>query len=116
MARILRGEIRWAGIEPHNQLVGHEQGNTRPALILSSDHFNYQTELVVVALITSSGQPQGRLYSIPVSSVQMPRPSWILTGQIRTLSTRRIGDLIGTVSNEELARVHRAILRVLGLF
>ena len=114
MARILRGEIRWAGIEPHNQVVGHEQGNKRPALILSSDQFNYQTELVVVALITSASQTAGRLYAIPVNSVQMPKPSWILTGQIRTLSTKRIGDLIGTVSSEELSRVHRAIFRVFG--
>ena len=114
MARILRGEIRWTGLEPHNELIGHEQGDRRPALVLSSDQYNDQTELVVVALITSTSPRTGNPYCIPVESVQMPKPSWILIGQIRTLSTMRIGDLFGTVSTEEFSKVYRAIFRVFG--
>ena len=112
MARLLRGEIRRVTIEPTSEVIGHEQGNSRPALILSNDHFNDATELVIVALITSSPPRNGNLYSLPIQSVNMPKPSWILTGQIRTLAAARIGDLIGTVDADELARVHRAMLRL----
>jgi len=113
MARLLRGEIRWVAIEPASLVVGHEQGNNRPALILSNNRFNDSTDLVVVALITSTPQVAGSLYSLEIQSVNMPRPSWVLVSQMRTLSARRIGDLIGTVDNEELDRVHTAILRLL---
>ena len=37
MARILRGEIRWADLDPTR---GHEQAGQRPVLILSHDVFN----------------------------------------------------------------------------
>ena len=37
MARILRGEIRWADLNP---VRGHEQAGLRPVLILSHDIFN----------------------------------------------------------------------------
>jgi mRNA interferase MazF len=115
MARLLRGEIRWVTIESASQVVGHEQGNNRPALILSNDHFNDTRALVVVALITSSPQATGNLYSLQVQSVNMPKPSWILVDQIRTLSAKRVGDLIGTVDGNELAKVHTAILRLFGI-
>ena len=114
MARILRGEIRWVGIESPNELIGHEQGGRRPALVLSSDQYNDQTKLVVVALITRTSPTPGNPYSIPVESVKMPQPSWILTGQIRTLSIMRMGDLFGTVSTEEFSKIYRAIFRVFG--
>ncbi|MDE2937688.1 MAG: type II toxin-antitoxin system PemK/MazF family toxin [Chloroflexota bacterium] len=113
MACLLKGEIRWVAIEPASQVVGHEQGNNRPALILSNNRFNDFTDLVVVALITSTPQVAGNLYSLEIHSVNMPRPSWVLVSQMRTLSARRIGELIGTVDNEELNRVHTAILRLL---
>ncbi len=37
MARILRGEIRWADLNP---VRGHEQARRRPVLVLSHDVFN----------------------------------------------------------------------------
>lgn len=37
MARILRGDIVWANLDP---TLGHEQAGSRPVLILSEDIFN----------------------------------------------------------------------------
>ena len=68
MARLLRGEIRRVTIEPTSEVIGHEQGNSRPALILSNDHFNDATELVIVALITSS-PPEERKSILPSDPV-----------------------------------------------
>ncbi len=114
MARLLRGEIRWVNIEPANQVVGHEQGNRRPALILSNDRFNAASQLVIVALIGSSEANRVRATAVQIQSVEMPNtPSWVLTEQIRTLSTRRLGDLIGRVSEEEFTKVLEMVFRLM---
>lgn len=115
MAALLRGEVRWAEIEPASRVVGHEQGNSRPVLILSNDRFNANSQLVVAALITSRRPPLNTTVSLPIQSVNMPEPSWVLASQVRTLSAQRIGDLIGQVSNEELTNVYRAIFRLFGI-
>ena len=115
MDSLLRGEIRWARIEPASQVVGHEQGNSRPILILSNDRFNTNSQLVVAALITPRRPPANSSVSVPIRSVQMREPSWVLTSQIRTLSAQRINDLIGTVSDEELMAIYRAIFRLFGI-
>ena len=115
MAALLRGEIRWARIELASQVIGHEQGNSRPVLILSNDRFNANSQLVVAALITSRRPPANSAISLPIQSVPMREPSWILVSQIRTLSSQRISDLIGVVSTEELMTVYRAIFRLFGI-
>jgi len=53
MAGILRGDIRWADLNP---VRGHEQGGPRPVLILSHDIFNERSGTVIAVAITS--QPQ----------------------------------------------------------
>jgi len=50
MARILRGEIRWADLNP---VKGHEQAGLRPVLILSHDIFNKRSGTVIALAITS---------------------------------------------------------------
>ena len=54
MARILRGEIRWADLNPVKR---REQAGFRPVLILSHDVFNERSGTVIAVAIT--GQPQG---------------------------------------------------------
>ena len=53
MARILRGEIRWAEL---NQVRGNEQAGLRPVLILSHEVFNERSGTVIAVALTS--QPQ----------------------------------------------------------
>ena len=53
MARILRGEIRWADLNP---IRGREPAGLRPALILSHDVFNERSGTVIAVALTS--QPQ----------------------------------------------------------
>lgn len=114
MASLLRGEIRQANIEQASDVVGHEQGNPRPALILSNDHFNATSKLVIVSLISASDANQGRPTSRQIQSVQMPKtPSWVLTDQVRTLSADRMGRLFGKMADDELLLVIADIFRFL---
>lgn len=112
MAPLLRGQIRHVILEPA-MVQGHEQGGDRPALILSVDRFNATSKLVIVALIGSSEANQGRVHSYQIKSVHMPKTSWVLTDQIRTLSEKRIGEYYGAMSDDELLAVTQRIFSLI---
>ncbi|MGK2908170.1 MAG: type II toxin-antitoxin system PemK/MazF family toxin [Desulfuromonadales bacterium] len=102
MARILRGEIRWADLNP---VKCHEQGGKRPVLILSHDVFNQRSGTVIAMAITSQPQRAGFPLTLEINSIKLPKRSWVKISQIRTLSTERIGRKIGFISPEELSDV-----------
>ncbi len=102
MAGILRGEIRWADLNPG---VGHEQTGLRPVLILSHDVFNENSGTAIAVAITSQPQKAGFPLTMELKTGNLPKRSWVKISQVRTLSTERIGKLIGGLSHEELARV-----------
>ena len=56
MARILRGDIRWADLNP---VRGREQAGLRPVLILSHEIFNERSGTVIAVAITSQPQRAG---------------------------------------------------------
>jgi len=99
MARILRGEIRWADLNP---VRGNEQAGLRPVLILSHDIFNERSGTVIAVAITSQPQKAGFPLTLELKSVNLPKKSWLKISQIRTLSIERIGKVIGKASLEEL--------------
>jgi mRNA interferase MazF len=99
MARILRGEIRWADLNP---VRGHEQAGLRPVLILSHDIFNEKSGTVIALAITSQPQKAGFPLTLELKSPNLPKKSWLKISQIRTLSVERIGKVIGKASLEEL--------------
>jgi mRNA interferase MazF len=99
MARILRGEIRWADLNP---VRGHEQAGLRPVLILSHDIFNERSGTVIAVAITSQPQKAGFPLTLELKSLNLHKNSWLKISQIRTLSVERIGKVIGKASLEEL--------------
>ncbi len=99
MARILRGEIRWADLNP---VRGREQAGLRPMLILSHDIFNERSGTVIAVAITSQPQKAGFPLTLELKSPNLPKKSWLKISQIRTLSFERIGKVIGKASLEEL--------------
>jgi mRNA interferase MazF len=56
MARRLRGEVRWADLNPAQ---GHAQAGLRPVLILSHDLFNDRSGTVIAVALTSQPQRAG---------------------------------------------------------
>ena len=99
MARILRGEIRWADLNPAR---GREQAGLRPVLILSHDIFNEKSGTVIAVAITRQPQKAGFPLTLELKSPNLPKKSWLKISQIRTLSAERIGKVIGKASPEEL--------------
>ena len=102
MAGILRGEIRWADLNP---VRGHEQTGLRPVMILSHDIFNERSGTVIAVAITSQPQKAGFPLTLELKAGNLPKKAWIKISQIRTLSVERIGKVIGKASLEELTQV-----------
>lgn len=111
MARILRGEIRWADLNP---VRGNEQAGLRPVLILSHDVFNARSGTVIAVAITSQPQRAGFPLTLELDSSVLPKQSWVKISQIRTLSVERIGRKIAEASPEELAQVIEGLNEIVG--
>jgi mRNA interferase MazF len=111
VARILRGEVRWADLDPTR---GREQSGRRPVLILSADVFNERSGTVIAVALTTQPQRAGFPLTLELGSAQLPKPSWIKISQIRTLSVQRIGRKLGAASPEDLARVMEGLNEILG--
>ncbi len=111
MAAVLRGEIRWADLNP---VRGHEQGGTRPVLILSHDVFNERSGTVIAMAITSRPQRAGFPLTLELESAALPKRSWIKISQIRTLSMDRIGDRIDVLPQELTARLIDGLNEIIG--
>jgi mRNA interferase MazF len=102
MAGILRGEIRWAELNP---VRGHEQAGRRPVVILSHDVFNDRSGTVIAMAITSQPQRAGFPLTLEVNTAELKRKAWIKISQIRTLSVERIGKRIAQADPETLSQV-----------
>jgi mRNA interferase MazF len=111
MARILRGDIRWAALDPTR---GSEQAGLRPVLVLSEDVFNERSGTVVAVALTSQEPRAGFPLTLESSAAGLPKRSWIKISQIRTLSTERLGKRIARSSEEEMARVILGLNEILG--
>lgn len=111
MARILRGEIRWADLNP---VRGEEQAGRRPVLVLSHDVFNERSGTVIAIALTSQPQRAGFPLTLELQSKGLPKKSWVKISQIRTLAVERIGRRLGRVSGEELAQVIEGLNEIIG--
>ena len=111
MARILRGKIRWADLNPGR---GREQAGRRPVLILSHDVFNERSGTVIALAMTSQEPRAGFPLTLESQATGLAKRSWIKISQIRTLSTDRIGRPLARASEEELARVLNGLNEILG--
>ncbi len=111
MARILRGDIYWADLNP---VIGSEQGGLRPVLILSHNVFNDRSGTVIAVAITSQPQRAGYPLTMELSDTKLPKKSWVKISQIRILSTKRIGKKIVKASEEELALIIEGLNEIIG--
>ena len=111
MARILRGEVRWADLNP---VRGREHAGLRPVLILSQDVFNERSGTVIAVALTSQAQRAGFPLTLELKTKQLPKRSWVKISQIRTLAVERVGKLLGRATPEELAQVIEGLNEIIG--
>lgn len=111
MAGILRGEIRWADLNPTR---GNEQAGQRPVLILSQNVFNDRSGTVIAVALTSQPQRAAFPLTLELTTPPLPKRSWVKISQIRTLSVERIGKRLGKVSPEELDQVLEGLNEIIG--
>lgn len=104
MARILRGEIRWADLDP---VRGREQARLRPVLILSQDVFNERSGTVIAVALTSQPQRAGFPLTLELRAAKLPKKSWVKISQIRTLAVERIGAKLTRISPRRWRRSSR---------
>ena len=111
MARILRGEIRWADLNPTR---GNEQTGHRPVLILSHDVFNERSGTVIAMALTSKAQRAGFPLTLELTKSKLPKQSWLKISQIRTLSVDRMGKKLGKASAEEMIQAVEGLNEIIG--
>jgi mRNA interferase MazF len=111
MAAILRGEIRWADLNPTR---GDDQAGSRPVLILSQNVFNQRSGTVIAVALSSQPPRAGFPLTMPLSESQLSKRSWVKISQIRTLAIERIGRCLGQASPEELEQILEGLNEILG--
>lgn len=100
---IKRGEVYWVTLDP---TVGSEIRKTRPALIISPDDMNAALPRVMIAPLTSKGQPLGCRPELTFDG----KPARILLDQIRTIDKQRLSGKLGEI---ELEVWHSVLLEML---
>jgi len=111
VARILRGDIRWADLDP---VRGREQGGRRPVLIVSESVFNERSGTVIAMAISSQPQRAGFPLTLKLAATRLPKPSWVKISQIRTLSTERIGVVVARATDEEMQQIVEGLNEIVG--
>lgn len=103
MGVVKRGEVYWVNLDP---AIGSEIRKTRPALIVSPDDMNAVLPRVIIAPLTSAGQPLGCRPEIEFKG----KPARILLDQLRSVDRQRLGSKIGKI---DMTLWHPVLLEML---
>ena len=113
LGMLRRGEIYVADLSP---VRGHEQGGTRPVLVIQNDIGNEYSSTTIVAAITSQTKKQMPIHvKIATDESGLPEDSIVLLEQIRTLDKERLERKIGRLRAEKMRKVDRALCKSLDL-
>jgi mRNA interferase MazF len=113
-ADLARGDVVTVRFDPTE---GSEIRSTRPAVVVSNETACRFDAVVQVVPVTSLPDRELRPYESRVESTGsgVARPSRLVTNQIRTVSKRRVGEVVGRLSREEVSALDRALAIQLAL-
>ena len=90
---VSRGDVYWVNLDP---TIGSEIKKTRPALVVSPDDMNAVLPRVIIAPITSAGQPMGCRPEVVFQS----KNARILLDQLRCVDKVRLGKKMGKIEEK----------------
>jgi len=105
---IKRGDIVVVNLNP---VIGHEQGKTRPALIIQNDIGNKYSPTTIIAPVTSKsfGKEFPTNVQVPAEDSGLNHDSTILLNQIKTIDKSRIIKRVGKLNSSLMKKVDLAI-------
>ena len=102
-----RGEIYYADLEP---VFGHEQGGTRPVLILQNDVGNYYSPTLIVTAITRrTFKKPSQPTHVVLDDAEGLAPSLFMLEVIRTIDKRRVRGYVGKLTEEQMEQIDAAL-------
>lgn len=103
-----RGEIYYACLGP---ALGHEQGGTRPVLILQNDIGNYYSPTVIVtAATTQKRKKQNMPTHVELADIEgLHGVSVFMLEVLRTIDKRRIRSYAGKLTDEQMEQIDAAL-------
>ena len=110
-----RGMVVEVSLDP---VVGHEQGRSRPCVVIQNDDGNRFASTTIVIPLTDAAHlraPSPIYVRIQKGDGGTTKDSYALCDQIRTVDQRRFRTVFGTLSPEAMAEIDAALLISLGL-
>ena len=120
MANVLRGQIYVTKfdkkIRDEKGKVTSVQNGFRPALIIQNDTGNANSTTTIVAPLTSKlDKPALPTHVLAKTDCDLKENSLILLEQVQTIDQYRLRDLIGTLNEEKMKEVDKALSISVGL-
>ncbi len=105
MTDLSPGSIIWVQLDP---TVGREQQGTRPAVVIASrDYLRAVPDLAIVIPATTRDRGWPHHVRLTGTQLKLPKPSWAMTEQPRTISRQRITGAAGNVDATCLQHLSR---------
>ena len=113
MEKLKRGDMYFVDLNP---VVGSEQGEKRPAIVVQNDIGNKHSPTVVIVPLTCNleKKPLPTHVFIP-QSCGLESESLALVEQIRTVDRSRLKEYIGRIKRKQQAELDKALIVCVGL-
>jgi mRNA interferase MazF len=100
-----RGLVYLVNLDPTQ---GSEIKKTRPCLVVSPNELNFHLRTVIVAPLTSGGQP----YPFRVPCQFAGKDGFVVLDQIRTVDQSRLVKCLGQINAEVATRVSELLVEI----
>jgi mRNA interferase MazF len=91
-------------------------GKPRPAVVVQDDAFDATSSVTICAFtIDETEAPLFRIPIEPSDGNGLKKPSRLMVDKITTVPETKIGSLVGSLSDQDVVRLNRAIVVFLGL-
>ncbi len=110
-----RGIVVEVSLDP---VVGHEQGKSRPCVVVQNDVGNRFASTTIIVPLTDAARikaPSPIYVQVKMGDGGTTKDSCILCDQIRVVDQRRFGKVYGALAPETMASVNATLLISLGL-